>query len=295
MAQNFDVVVIGAGGATYDSVKNDNAGSGGGLAYKNNIAVTPGQTLYYQVGSGNNADGGQSGYSMVSWTTAIGSSTDYIYAGSGGARSTRTKGQAGYPGGSGLGVGHFSSATTYIGGYSGPSTAVSASVWLSDTGGGGAAGFAGNGGNGGWVTKDDGGAYLTTNSATAGSGTNGGGGGGDGGAEHDDARPLRTGAGHPGLHGRCPVLLHRPVAGGVPRVRCSSECGLPADLRRCVAGAVPDVAGERAAARPLGSPAHHGGECDRAVSRWRGRGGGGSGRAPRPPRRDENDAEEESF
>ena len=67
-------VVIGAGGGG-GGTSGAAAGAGGALAYTNNISVTPGQTIYVQVGAGGQwggpSFGGQTGQTAsaggVSW------------------------------------------------------------------------------------------------------------------------------------------------------------------------------------------------------------------------------------
>ena len=144
---SVSVVAVGAGGggsSVYETVGLA-AGAGGGLGYKNNIAVTPGQSYTVVVGAGgvnNNSGNGGDSY-FISLATVKGG------------------------GGSALGV-----AGTYTGdgGGNGGSSLPAGSY----RGGGGAAGYAGNGGNGGHGDSAFG-------VVPAGAGAGGGGGGGAGG------------------------------------------------------------------------------------------------------------------
>jgi hypothetical protein len=85
-------VAIGGGGGGASDVNDGGGGGGGGLQYRNNVAVTPGETLTVVVGEGgapgvNAATGGSSGVYR--------SGTQLVYAtGGAGARS-----QFGGPGG----------------------------------------------------------------------------------------------------------------------------------------------------------------------------------------------------
>jgi hypothetical protein len=140
---SVSVVCVGAGGAGgYGSY---NAGAGGGLRYKNNIAVTPGQSIsvvaasiaYY------NSSGGDSSFGTN------GVNAFYFYAGGGGSGGN-------FSGGTGSTIGGAAD-----GGGNGGNT------FSSLFGGGGAGGYSGNGGNAG-----------TFSGASGSAGTGGGGGGG---------------------------------------------------------------------------------------------------------------------
>ena len=149
------VVAVGGGGG--GSFNEQGTGGGGGLAWANNVSVTPGSTISVTVGTGGNGassdgnsanNGGNSSFGSI--FTALGG-----LGAQGGAQDTNRGATGSFDGGGSGGAG--------IGGS------------LSDTGrsqgGGGAAGYTGNGGRGG-STAD--------RSATAGSGGGGGGGYADG-------------------------------------------------------------------------------------------------------------------
>jgi hypothetical protein len=133
---SVSVVCVGGGGYG-DYGYSPNAGGGGGLAYKNNISVTPGSSYAVVVGA--------EGISVSSTRGETSSFTNGVI----------TVSASG--GGNGLTVGQPSG--TYDGGGSGGS---------GFNGAGGAGGYSGNGGNGG---KSD------NTSPTAGAGGGGGGGG----------------------------------------------------------------------------------------------------------------------
>lgn len=148
---SVSVVCVGAGGS---SAAANGSGGGGALAYKNDIAVTPGDTYTIIINApANGSSNGDASFSL--------SGTQLVLAkgGSvGGANPTAA------PGGSAASsIGD----VKYSGGYS---------QWLfgSPTGGGGAAGYSGNGGQGGHHTQGN-------------NGYNGSGGGGAGGAGYTNA------------------------------------------------------------------------------------------------------------
>ena len=146
---SVSVVCVGGGASGYTASGYAVGGGGGGLGWKNNISVTPGQTYTVVVGQGGNlstsANGGDSYF--ISNVTVAGLGGKY------GARSGVGGSYVGDGGGSGG-----SSDTT---GYSTPFS----------SGAGGAGGYSGNGGNGGKYTT---GLY----NGQAGQGGGGGGGGG---------------------------------------------------------------------------------------------------------------------
>lgn len=140
---SVSVVAIGGGGAQSGNTPNGGSG-GGGLGWKNNIAVTPGNSYTVVVGAGSTAfgNGGSGGDSYFISTGTVrgggggGSVTGGTYTGDGGGN-----------GGSGAAVG-----ANYYGGN------------------GGAGGYAGTGGSGG----------TGSSAGSAGSGGGGGGGAGNG-------------------------------------------------------------------------------------------------------------------
>ena len=142
-------VAIGGGcGYTYSP---NGGGDGGSLAYTNNISVTPGESIYVEVGNG-----GESDSSAGRFARQYGQNSGLKRGSSGGTMLVWALGGL-YPGGSNVGTAY------YVGGKG------SSSNFSSYGGGGGAAGYSGNGGDGG---------YLDGTTATAGTGGSGGGGGG---------------------------------------------------------------------------------------------------------------------
>lgn len=145
------VVCVGAGGAGGQSANTEPGGAGGGLGWKNNIAVTPGLSYTVVVGAGGVSQSGGSGTAGgVSYFISTGT-----VAGSGGGGATAASG-TGPAGGAFVGDGGGN------GGKAGDPTTTD----NDGTGGGGAGGYTGNGGAGG---------------GPAGAGANGAGGGGGGG------------------------------------------------------------------------------------------------------------------
>ena len=147
---SVDVVCVGGGGGHSDTQPTEING-GGGLGWKNTIAVTPGGSVPYQVGIGGvaNQDGGDTWFSSTTTCRGRGSATR-TFDGDGG-------GNGGAPGNQ-------------------PGTGLTAGYG----GGGGAGGYAGNGGNGGDGGNGDG--ALGKNGAAGAGGAGGGGAGAQGNA-----------------------------------------------------------------------------------------------------------------
>lgn len=166
------VAIGGGGGGGYIA---SSGGSGGGLGYKNNYAVTPGNSYTVVVGAGGSGGNpcGSCGNDSYFISTAV------VKGGKGlkGIVSAISNGgtYTGDGGGNG-GYGNYGP-----GGYG--------------SGGGGAGGYAGTGGNGGA------GAYPGPGNGTAGSG-GGGGGGGGGGYTGGACYPSGGGGGGVGLFGQ---------------------------------------------------------------------------------------------
>jgi hypothetical protein len=152
----------GGGGRSRYSIgsgtRSGGGGGGGALAYRNDVAVTPGQTLVINVGDsgqyGQLSEGAPGGNSSVSGT---GIATIIAGGGSGSSSTGGVNAPGGSPGG------------TYDGGGSG-GTGGQGGTTSSGGGGGGAGGYSGNGGAGG----------TSTGSPSSGQNGNGGGGGGGG-------------------------------------------------------------------------------------------------------------------
>ena len=189
----ISAVVIGGGGGGAASINSGNStsggGGGGGLSWKNNIPVTPGETLTVVVGAG--------GTGVGDYTGGTGGDS---YIARGGTILLKANGGKGGVGNNG----NFRPSYLWLGGNGGEGgTAVDASYGGANggkggnggsgstnyrAGGGGAGGYSGTGGAGG----PGGGSY---NAGGAGSG-----GGGGGGASTPNA-PYSGGGGGTGLNG----------------------------------------------------------------------------------------------
>ena len=149
----------GGGGANSGNI-GPQGGSGGGLSYQNDIAVTPGETLTIVVGAaGPGGNIGQSGTNGGDSEIKRGSTVLLEARGGVGGRRQSSGDQPGGFGGSSLG---------YDGGGDGGRGGDGANN-SAGGGGGGAAGYSGNGGSGG---------YSNSNTGQTG-GSGGGGGGGE--------------------------------------------------------------------------------------------------------------------
>jgi hypothetical protein len=161
---SVSVVCVGAGGGPAVNTSGASGAGGGGLGWKNNIAVTPGNSYTVVVGAGGTrvtsgtAPAGGDSYFIDVLTVAGFGGAGGIAAGNGNPAGGGFVGDGGGNGGSG-------------GSRSGSSTAAG--------GGGGAGGYSGNGGAGGNATLAAG--------TLAGSGSGGGGGGGGRGGSADSA------------------------------------------------------------------------------------------------------------
>lgn len=145
---SVSVVAVGSGGGGYYQNYGGGAGGGGGLGWKNNIAVTPGQSYTVVAGAGGSAGGsggpggaGNTSY-FINTSTVRGGGATAVYSDGTGAAGGDYAGDGGGNGGAG-GRGQ---------------------------GGGGAGGYTGAGGAGG--------AYTSTVALTIGNPGNGGGGAG---------------------------------------------------------------------------------------------------------------------
>lgn len=152
------VVCVGAGAAGGDQ-PNFSGGPGGGLGWKNNIPVTPGQTYTVQVGRGGHDGGRAGGTSLFIDSTTV--------MGKGGLAPNATENRGG---------------GTFVGD-GGGNGGSSGTLNVNAHGGGGAGGYIGNGGAG--VSNGDGqpgsgGGGGAGGNGGGGSGNIGGGGGGTG-------------------------------------------------------------------------------------------------------------------
>lgn len=150
------VVAVGAGGVgNFRNPFKTGAGGGGGLGYKNAIAVTPGDSYTVVVGPGNTSGSAGDSYFM---------SAGMVLGGGGTAGSAPAA-----PGGTYVGDG---------GGNGGASGGSLGPAGVDTNGAGGAGGYSGNGGDGG---------------SSSGNGSPGSGGGGGGGAARSGVSPFNCG------------------------------------------------------------------------------------------------------
>ena len=177
------VLVIGGGGGGVGATAYNGGGAGGGLAYLNNISVTPGQSYTVVVGAGgtpsnSGADAGAGGQSYFKDTSTL-----YANGGEGGQYNGPNS-----AGGTAFYVsGIYGSGAANTGGAGGYTVSTSAGA----SGGGGAAGYSGSGGQGGNVTSSG---VITQPSA-------GSGGGGGGGGSSSAASYTGGGGGGVGIYG----------------------------------------------------------------------------------------------
>lgn len=170
-------VCVGGGGGAGNYSSYARGGGGGGLGWKNNIAVTPGNSYTVVVGSG----GTRSAYSTAA--AGAGGQSYFLSAatvagngggGSGGNSSGAAPGAAGTRVGDGGGNGG-------LGGYG----------YAYGGGGGGAGGYSGNGGDG----------YRASTTTYGGNGNSGSGGAGGGGGSGGSGKTA-AGGGGTGLYGQ---------------------------------------------------------------------------------------------
>lgn len=173
--EKVSVLVIGAGGSGNDGLARG-SGGGGGLAYGNNISVTPGSSITLRIVATN-----------TSGTTPLKTyfnGDTILYAAAG------TTAQFGVGGG----AGGSSATASYSGGRGGTGGAGDSSGG-DGGGGGGAAGYAGNGGRGG----DNG--YQGSTAPEAAAPSSGGGGGGGGNANSGGGFGQGSPGGGTGIYG----------------------------------------------------------------------------------------------
>ena len=159
---SISILCIGAGGSGDWAT----GGGGGGLSWKNNITVTPGQVVTIEAGNGGRNNGDTTKVGNRSKAEISGVFNVYALGGST-SGGTLSVGGAGGGGGTAIGGGDG-------GGYGGNGGHLAGRYG----GGGGAAGYTGNGGHGGYGGDADGG----SNSSGTGHGQSGAGGGGGGGS-----------------------------------------------------------------------------------------------------------------
>lgn len=158
------ICIGGGGGGAYSTTGATSHGGGGaGLAYRNNISVTPGQSYTVVVGARGSARAAVSSSSLAvgDLIADSGGNSHFITTSTVIAYGGRS-GREGRTGGSGGGTG----ATFYSGGTGGLGQATRQSG-----GGGGTAGYSGNGGNGGNYTGT--GSLPVSNSGGAAGGSGG--------------------------------------------------------------------------------------------------------------------------
>ena len=122
---SVSAVAVGGGGAGYNTWANA-AGAGGGLGWKNSIAVVPGNSYTVQVGAGGVKNGGAGGTSFFISTATV--------AGYGGGNASSGQNTSG------------PNANGYGGGYQGDGGGAGGNA-TNYAGGGGAGGYSGTGGN----------------------------------------------------------------------------------------------------------------------------------------------------
>lgn len=189
---SISVVTVGGGGGGRNAW-NGGAGAGAGLAYVNNISVTPGETLTVIAGCGGRGRQtcGQSGagsYLRRGGTNLVGASGGGGAGGAPGTSQFGTGGAGGYGSHGGGGAGGYSGSGGNGGSSNGPGAAGSGGGSGGGGGGGQAAswplyyvyGGAGGGGTGlfGIGSNGAGGSGNSTSPAGGGGGGSGGGGGG---------------------------------------------------------------------------------------------------------------------
>ena len=165
---SVSVVCIGGGGGGGRDTGGYNGSGGGGLAWKNNISVTPGQKCSFQAGGGG-APGASPTAGGASWFLT----TTTVWAGGGGIPN--------------VGLDTVGAGGTFIGdgGGNGGNGGSRNGSTAGTGGGGGAGGYEGNGGNGGGFFAN----------AAAGAGFTGSGGGGGGGGCGGSADTAGAGGG----------------------------------------------------------------------------------------------------
>lgn len=173
---SISAVCVGGGGsgAIGDGSNYGSGGSGAGLAYGNNIPVTPGETLTIVVGSGGTAKTGSTQAGNDGGNTTIARSSTILLNGERGRGGIYAIAVAG---GASSGTARTGGGTGGVGGRG---------FWVG--GGGGAAGYSGNGG----AAADT---NASGNNADGSPGTGGGGGGGEAGG------PRAGGGGGVGIFG----------------------------------------------------------------------------------------------
>lgn len=174
-------VVVGPGGS--------NGGSGGALAYYNNLSVTPGQSYDVRVASGGS---GQTSYvdiiGTVNFRAGNGTDRNGQGGGNGGVSNTSGGGAGGYSGNGGRG-GNYSGGTVSTDGSGGGGGGGSNGNYYGGGGGGGGVGLLGEGANG-------------TRGANQSAGSGGGGGsGGANGSGNSFCYCYGTGGGNGGAYG----------------------------------------------------------------------------------------------
>ena len=176
---SISIVCVGAGAGGIRATSFGYARGGGGLGYRNNLAVTPGAQYNVVVGSGDNGDGGDSFFGSIG-----------IVMGGGGKLNRPSSVPTNAIGGDFYGDG---------GGKGGNAKADN---W---SGGGGAGGYSGKGG--------DGAAGVAASGNPGNSGVGGGGGGG-GGYVTSGGYIFTSGGGGVGIYGQGANGAGDPVANG---------------------------------------------------------------------------------
>lgn len=184
------VVLVGATGGIPQDLTNATGGTGGGgLAWKNNIPVTPGTDYTIQVGARGSQNGTLNATDSVAFGVVAGSSN-----GTTGTSGTSGGGFSGADGGGNGGSG----------GNAGPNNIDNKGTGGGGGGAGGYSGSGGSGGNGGSSSSGDG---------SSGSGGAGGGGAGGGADDDNSAGGVGGGVGVYGEGSSGAVALYDPTDG----------------------------------------------------------------------------------
>ena len=180
---SISVVCVGGGGGGQPE-HDGSSGSGGSLAYKNNIAVTPGETVTVIVGGGGFEQNWGGNYGMVGEDSKIDYGGAVLCSAKGGARADKT--QSGY-------ISNGSLAVNVIGDGGGCGGSGYSQSGCRQ-GGGGAGGYGGGGLN---VNGTPGNVSYSGQNSTSGTG----GGGGGGGSANGSSNYYVGGGGGTGIYG----------------------------------------------------------------------------------------------
>jgi len=235
---SVSVVAVGPGGQGYGVTMPNEGGGGGGLGWKNNIAVTPGNSYTVVVGA---AGSGTHSY-FISTATVRGGAGGDGTATTGGAGGTYTGTGGGNGGAGGTSTGGSASGGGGAGGYAGAggkgagSNDSSPYAGVAGSGGGGAGGALGSpvpgGGGGGGVGILGQGSNGVANAAGYDNGSLTGyqGGGGSGGGGTSTTRSRNGGNYGGGSAGHATSAMNNYGAGGAVRIIWGPGRAFPSTL-----------------------------------------------------------------